>query len=113
MINKINNSPTFASKMYISAYTGASHKQREFLTSQPVLDELHILQENGSNDIVTIIPAAKTEDILAISKKHIEKLREIATENGETLEQVLIKWGKQSLTEQQRQCMKRVYLKSS
>lgn len=35
-----------------------------------------------------------TKDILAISKKHIEKFREIATENGETLEQVLIKWGK-------------------
>ena len=34
------------------------------------------------------------KDILAISKKHIEKFREIATENGETLEQVLMKWGK-------------------
>ena len=63
MINKINNAPTFASKVYISAYAGASNKQREFLTSKPVLDELHILQNNENNDIVTIIPAAKTDDI--------------------------------------------------
>ena len=35
-----------------------------------------------------------TKDILAISKKHVEKFREIATGNGETLEQVLHKWGK-------------------
>lgn len=34
-----------------------------------------------------------TKDILAISKKHLEKFREIATDNGETLEQVLNRWG--------------------
>lgn len=34
-----------------------------------------------------------TKDILAISKKHIEKFREIATYNGETLEQTLNRWG--------------------
>lgn len=35
----------------------------------------------------------QTKDILAISKKHLDKFREIATVNGETLEQVLKKWG--------------------
>ena len=34
-----------------------------------------------------------TKDILAISRKHIEEFRKIATLNGETLEQVLKKWG--------------------
>ncbi len=36
----------------------------------------------------------ETKDVLAISKKHIDKFKEIAKENGETLEQVLKKWGR-------------------
>lgn len=34
-----------------------------------------------------------TKDILAISKKHLDKFREIAIKNGETLEQILKRWG--------------------
>ncbi len=63
MNSKINSYPTFTSRVYICAYAGSSHKQREFLTSQPVLNELQVIKENGNDDIVTIIPAAKTEDI--------------------------------------------------
>jgi len=35
-----------------------------------------------------------SKDILAISKKHLDKFKEIARNNGETLEQTLKRWGK-------------------
>lgn len=38
-----------------------------------------------------------TKDVLAISQKHINKFREIASVNGETLEQTLKKWGNTQL----------------
>ena len=53
-----------------------------------------------------------TKDILAISRKHIEEFRKIATLNGETLEQVLKNGDKLNLMEQQHLCMKRVFSKS-
>ena len=57
----------------------------------------------AKNIIVCDLPNPKgfmmyepTKDILAISKKHVEKFQEIARENGETLEQVLSRWGKRN-----------------
>ena len=56
--------------------------------------------EFQKNIIVCDLPNSKgymmyeqTKDILAISKNHLDKFKEIATANGETLEQVLKKWG--------------------